>query len=181
MDGIESESFWIVCPDFADVFVGCETFEGLETPAVVVGVDEVGKVALKLPVAVIVIALDGGFLDSPVHAFDLAVSPRMLDLGKPVLDAILAAAHVEHMGHVPGRGTIGVTRRKGELNAVVGEHGVDFVRNRLNQRHQEGGCRCSAGLLHKLDKGKLARPVNCDVQVELALDGADLGDIDMDT
>jgi hypothetical protein len=52
MDWIESESVWVVCPDFADVFVWREAFEGLETPAEIVGVDEVGEMALELPVAV---------------------------------------------------------------------------------------------------------------------------------
>ena len=123
MDRIESESVRVVCPDFADVFVGREAFEGLEPPAVVVGIDEVGEVALGLPVAVVVIALDGGFLDRPVHAFDLAVRPGMLDLGQPVLDSVLVAPHIKHMGHVPGRRAIRVTRRKRELNAVAPAEG----------------------------------------------------------
>ena len=160
MDWIESESLWIVCPDFADVFVGREAFEGFETPAVVIGVDEVREVALELPGAVVVIAFDGGFLDGPVHAFDLAVRPRMLDLGESVLDAVLAAAHVKHMGHVPGRWAIGVARWKRELNAVVGEHGVNFVRNGFDKSHQEDGRGRSTGLLHKLYEGKFAGPVD---------------------
>ena len=133
MDWIESESFGVVCPDFADVFVGCETFEGLKTPAVIVGVDEVGEVALELPVVVVVIALDSRFFDRPVHAFDLTVRPRMFDLGQAVLDAVLAAAHIEHMGHVPGGWAVGVTRRERELNAVVGEYRVNFVGNDFDQ------------------------------------------------
>jgi hypothetical protein len=43
---------------------------------------------LKLAVVVIVEALDGGFLDGSAHAFDLAIRPRMLDLGQPVLNAL---------------------------------------------------------------------------------------------
>ena len=80
MDWIESESFRVVCPDFADVFVGCETFEGLKTPGVIVGVDEVGEMTLEQPVAVTMIALDGCFFDRPVHAFDLTVRPLPLTL-----------------------------------------------------------------------------------------------------
>lgn len=34
-------------------------------------------------------ALESGFLDRPVHSFDLAVRPGMFDLGKAVLDPIL--------------------------------------------------------------------------------------------
>jgi hypothetical protein len=133
MDWIESESFRIVCPDFADVFLGCETSEGLETPAVIVVVDEVGKVALELPVVFPVIALDGRFLNRAVHTFDLPVRPRMLDLGQAVLDAVRASAHIEHMGHVLGRRAIGVARRKRELNTGVGEYRVNFAGNRFDQ------------------------------------------------
>lgn len=46
MDRIESESLRFFCPDFADVFVGCEAYEGLETPGVVVSIDEVGEMGL---------------------------------------------------------------------------------------------------------------------------------------
>ncbi len=35
----------------------------------------------------VVITLHGGFLDGPVHAFDLTVGPGMIDLGQPVFNA----------------------------------------------------------------------------------------------
>jgi hypothetical protein len=54
-----------------------------------------------------------------VHPLDLAVRPQMLDLGETVLDAVLAAAHVEYMRHVAGSRAIGIARRKNELNAVA--------------------------------------------------------------
>jgi hypothetical protein len=34
--------------------------------------------------------LDGRFLDRAVHALDLTIGPRMLDLGQPMFDAIRA-------------------------------------------------------------------------------------------
>lgn len=72
MDWIEFESFWLFCPDFADVFVRREAIEGLEPPRIIIGVDEVDQVGLELLMAVIVIAFDGGLLDGPVHALHLA-------------------------------------------------------------------------------------------------------------
>ena len=165
MDRIDSESLWVVCPDFADVFVRCEAFERLEASAVIVGADEVGEVALQLTMAIVVIALDGGFLDRSVHAFDLAIRPRMLDLGQPMLNAILMAAHVKHVRYVLGRWTICVARRKRELNAVVSEYDVNLVGNGFDESHQESRGRRSACLLHKLHKGKLARPINRDIQI----------------
>lgn len=41
-------------------------------------------------VSIVVVALDGRFLDRAVHAFDLAIGPGMLDLGQPMFDAIFA-------------------------------------------------------------------------------------------
>ena len=81
----------------------------------------------ELQVAVVVKAFDCGFFDGVVHPLDLAVRPQMLDLGETVLDAVLAAAHVEYMRHVAGSRAIGIARRKNELNAVVGENSKEFV------------------------------------------------------
>ena len=69
----------------------------------VVGVDKVGEVGLELLVAVVVVALDGGLLDGAVHALDLPVRPGVIQLGEAMLDAVLVAAHVEHVRHVTGR------------------------------------------------------------------------------
>jgi hypothetical protein len=120
MDWIESEPFGFGCPDFADVFIRGEAFEGLQPPAKIVGADEVCEMGIELLVAVVVIALDGGFLDGPVHAFDLTIGPWVLDLGEAMLDTALLASHIEHVRHVTRRRTIGVSRREGELDAIVG-------------------------------------------------------------
>jgi len=52
---------------------GVRPFERLETSPVIVSIDAIGEVVQELAVAVVVVTLDGGFLDRPVHAFDLAV------------------------------------------------------------------------------------------------------------
>lgn len=75
----------------------------------------------------VVIALDGGLFQRPIHAFDLAVRPGMIGLGQATLDAVFTTSHREHVRHVS-------RRRAGERNAVVGQHRVDFIRNRLDQR-----------------------------------------------
>ena len=115
---IEGESFRLDCPDFADVFEGGEVLEGFETPAVVVGVDEVVEVRLELPVAIVMVAFDGGFLDV---RFIRSTWPliRGADFGEAVLDAVLAAAHVEHMGDVAHSRSISISRRESELGAVA--------------------------------------------------------------
>jgi hypothetical protein len=81
------------------------------------------QVVFELVVLIAMIAFDAGLLDSAVHPFDLAVGPGVLDPGEPVIRVIFVAADVEHVGHVNGRLAM---RQEGELDAVVGEHGVDL-------------------------------------------------------
>ena len=95
MDWIDDESIRLCSPSFADELVGREPFEGLQSAAEIIGVDEVLEMAAQLVVVVIVEAFDGCFLDGSVHALDLSVGPGMLDLGEPVLDLMLAADTVE--------------------------------------------------------------------------------------
>lgn len=46
---------------------------------------------------VVVVGLDRGVLDCAIRALGLAVDPRMIRLGQPVLDAVGDAAAVEDM------------------------------------------------------------------------------------
>jgi hypothetical protein len=62
-----------------------------------------------------------------VHALDLSVRPGMVVLGKPVIDTIDAAHSIEGMPPQAGGGALTVPRQVGELDAVVGEHGMDAV------------------------------------------------------
>lgn len=68
--------------------------------------------AFELVVTVVVIAFDGRVLDRAVHSFDLPIGPGMIDPGEAMLDAILPAAHREHMRDVAGCRTVGVARRQ---------------------------------------------------------------------
>ena len=62
MGWMEFEALWFFCRQGADVFVGCESFEGLESTGEVVGVDEVDEVLPEVLVGLVVEALYGGFL-----------------------------------------------------------------------------------------------------------------------
>jgi hypothetical protein len=48
VDLVECKSVWVVGPEFADGFVGCEAAKGLESPSEVVGCDEVRQVCSEL-------------------------------------------------------------------------------------------------------------------------------------
>lgn len=98
MDRIEPESFGLFCPAFANEFVWCEAFEGLEATTEIVAGDEVSQMLPKLIMTVVIIALDGSVLDRPVHALDLAIGPRMFRPGRSMFDIVLGAGVFEGMG-----------------------------------------------------------------------------------
>lgn len=156
LERVEFESFWLGSPAFANVFVGCEAIQGLQPPSIVVGVDEVGKVSFELIVSIVVIALDGRFLDRAVHSFDLAIGPGMLDLSQPMLDPVLPAAHVEHMRGVSCCRAVRIARWEGELDPIVGENRVDLVGDGRNKGFEEGRGRGPSRLPGQLHERELA-------------------------
>ena len=102
MERVKDEPVWLFCPNFADEFVGCETFEGLEPSSEIVGRDEVGERVSKLVMSFVVEPLDRCVFDCPVHAFDLTVCPRMLGFCEAMIDIGLGAYVWEGMAfHLP--------------------------------------------------------------------------------
>ena len=97
MDWVESKSVRGLSPEFAEIFVGRKSLEGLESSGKVVGPDEVGQVRFELVMGVVEVSLDRSFLDGPVHPFDLSVGPGMVGLCEPVLDPMNETEPVERM------------------------------------------------------------------------------------
>lgn len=180
MDRVERESFRLFCPGFADGLVGREAFERLQSSREVVGCYEVGEVRCELIVCVVVKALDGRFLDRPVHAFDLSVRPRVLRLRQSMFDAKLLAGAIEGMSAEPGCWTKPILRQVGKLDAVVRQHRVDFVWDCRHQRFEEAAGGGGVGGLCKLDERELGRSVDGDEEMELAFRRAHLGNVDME-
>ena len=172
---VSAEAFRLACPAFADVFIGSEAPQGLQATAVIVGVDEVAEVSGQLGMAVVVVALYRCFLDRPVHPLDLAIGPWMLDLGQPVFDLMLVADTVEDV--MEG---VFVVRHVGELDAIVGQHGVDGIRHSCDQVPQELGSDHFTCLAMEFDEGELAGAVDGYEQPQLALGGLHLGDVDVE-
>lgn len=143
----------------------------------------------ELVVALVVEALDGSVLEGPVHALDLTVGPRVFCLGRAVLDVVFSAGVFEGVspeafaichrlfdqrhGRASGTGC-------GELDAVVGEHGVDFIGSRLDQPQQKLSGDGGRSLLVQFDEGELRSAVDGYEHVQLALLSAYFGDIDME-
>jgi len=180
VDWVECKSVWVVDPEFADGFVGCEAAKGLESPGEVVGCDEVGQVRFELFVGVIEEAFDGSFLDGPVHPFDLSVGPGMVGLGQTVADAMMTTDAIEGVSTPSCRNPSTVLRQIGELDSVVGEHGVDAIRNGPDECFEEGSGRLHIGFFHELDHSELRGPVDGHEEVEFAFGRSHFGQVDME-
>ena len=65
-------------PSFAGVLMGCQAARGLQALGEVVGSQERRAVCAQLVVALVVVALDRGVLQGPVHSLDLTSGPGMI-------------------------------------------------------------------------------------------------------
>lgn len=86
---------------------------------------------------------------------------------------------VEGMAAPSGGGTIPVFGQVSELDAVVGQHGVDLIRDGRHHLIEEGLSRRTRGFFHQSGEGKLRGPVHRHEEIELAFLGADLSNIDV--
>ena len=180
MDWVESKSVWGFRPEFAEVFVGREPLECLESSGKVVGSEEIGQVGFELVVGVVEVPLDGGVFDGSVHAFDLSVGPWVVGLGKPVFDSMKVANTVEGMSSEACGYPLAVLRQIGELDPVVGEHGVDAIWNCFNERFEERDCGLHICFFDEFDHCELRRSVDGHEQVKLAFGSPHLGQVDVE-
>ncbi len=106
-----------------------------------------------------------------------------------MLDAGAGAGQLEGMGAeqlsgLERRPDLGDGRaaraRVGEVRPVIREHGVDPVGHHRDQAAEEVGRDAPGRPLVQLREGELAGAVDGDEQVELALLGAQLGDVDVE-
>jgi len=84
-------------------------------------------------------ALDGCFLDRPVHQFNLTVRPGMMGFRQTMFDPVSFADHVEAHWTRPGR--TAVAGLFSELDAVIGQNGTNPIRNDAQEMFEEfPGC-----------------------------------------
>lgn len=67
-----------------------------------------------------------------------------------------------------------------KMGPVVGQYGMDRVRDRFDEAQQEVCCDPPCRLLMQLGEGELGGPIDGDEQIEPALGGADFGDVDVE-
>ena len=90
-------------------------------------------------------------------------------------EGLLVSDHVPDFSRGPGAaGGIG------EVGPVVGKDGVDPIGDGPDEAAQEVCGRAAGHLLVQFDEGELRRPVDRDDEMELALSGSDLGDVDLE-
>jgi hypothetical protein len=102
----------------------------------------IGMVDEGAPGAATLLLAADGLGDAPVEAFDHAVGLRVIGLGQTVIDAALLAELVKGMvaGRFPGRLVLLVDGEAvGELGAVVGQDGMNLVREVGQEAFEEAG------------------------------------------
>lgn len=120
---------------------------------------------------------DGRFLDRPYHSLGLAVGPGVVGLGESMLDAIALAGAPEDVSD-PGlrHALIAID----ELDAIVGQDGVDLVGHGPHQHLEEGGCGQLGRLAVDAGKDQLRGAIDRDEQEAFPALVAQLGDVDVE-
>ena len=120
------------------------------------------------------VALHRRLLNRAIHALDLAVGPRVSRFGQAVLHAVFAANAVEA---VPtGQELMRLWR---ELDAIVGQYGMHFIRQLFQHAPQEFGRHDPFRPWVQFSKRHLAGTVNGHEEVLAAFFGLHLGKVDV--
>lgn len=90
----------------------------------------------------------------------LPIGPGVIGLGEAMLDAVFEADAIEHVDAIAGCRSQAVLNGIAELNAVVGEHGVDLVGNGFDKSFEEAGCGLDVGGLMQLGESELGCSVD---------------------
>ena len=130
------------------------------------GVELVGRFIMK--------ALNRGLFERTIHPFHLAVGPGVGRLGK----ALLNAPRVTELPHRMAA-CLQVMWQIPELNTVVRQQFMHFVRNLFQDPPQKVDGDSLGGLRVQLGKGQLAGAVNGHEQIPLAFCRLHLGEIEV--
>jgi hypothetical protein len=129
----------------------------------------------QLCVIVVMEAPDGGFLNGPIHPLDLSVGLGVFHLSQTMLDAVIVADPVEDV--LEG---ISVAGPVGELDAIIGQDGMNGVRHGRDQIAQELSGIHLTGFGIEFCEGELGCPVNRYEEIELALGRLHLSNVDVE-
>ncbi len=119
-------------------------------------------------------------LDGSVHALDLPVSLGMVGFSQAVFDSMNETEPVEGMAAEACGWPLSVLRQTSELDALIGEHGMDAIRNGLDESFEERCCGSLVWPFDEFDYSELRGLGDGYEQVELALGGSHLSQVDME-
>lgn len=124
--------------------------------------------------------LDRRFLDGTVHAFGLPVCPGVVGLGEPVLNGVFVADPAKDVHSQPRMDRlVSILGQVCEGHTVVGEDGVDAVREGLDHTAQELRAIHLADIVPELYVGELGDSIDGQEHVHFALSQTHLGAVDM--
>lgn len=159
----------VLFPRLANEFIWGEPAQCLEPAGEIVSRDEIGEVLAQLVMRFGIEALDRRLLDRPVHAFDLAIRPRMSGFCQAMPDIEIGTGRFESMA--TEQDAIGphgldilrcpsVAGRIGAMRAIVCQHGMDAVWNRSGEGAQKvtGNATCCFPV--QLDECEFRCPIN---------------------
>lgn len=170
---IDGKAFWLFLPALADVLIGGEPFQRFEPLREIIGHEKRVQMCFQVIMSRVVIFFHGGFFERAVHAFHLAIGPGMVGFGQPMVDARLLADAVKDVEEC-----VLIALPVRELNAVIGQHGVDLVGHGADQVTQDLCGYGLVGVCMPLGRGQLADTIDGDNQRALAFCRADLRDGD---
>ena len=120
------------------------------------------------------VALDGSFFDSSVHALNLPICPWMRQFGKAVLNIMFCTDSVKDMHE-----GVFILLSVGKLDAIICQDGVDFIWQYGDEITQEIGGNSFSFSRVKLNISKLAGSINRHKHLQFPFLGCHLSNIDM--
>ncbi len=94
---IDDKAFWFVLPAFDDVFIRSGSSQGFEPAWRSYRHSESVEMFSQLLMIVVMIAFDGCFFESTVHALDLAIGPGMIGPDQAMFHTIFQIDAIEAM------------------------------------------------------------------------------------
>jgi hypothetical protein len=82
---ISGQAYWLFVPALTDVLMGCESFEHFESLHKVTGHQESVHILFQVVIGLVVILFHGGVFERTVHAFDVAIGPKMVGSGAAIV------------------------------------------------------------------------------------------------
>lgn len=172
MGGFLVKSLGGLSPAIPDVLIGTSPLQSLEPLGKIVGLQKHLQMLSQLGMALVEVAIHRTFFDTAVHTLNLPICPRMIGFGQAMVNAMRFTYLIKFQLTF-----LLDPRLMRKLSAIVGQDGVDVVRDSFDQPAQKGASVFASRPFKQLGEGKLGSAVNGYKEIELALLGSDLADV----